>query len=143
MYNHQLTHYLPLEMLDLQQEMFYHSVDGGPFVIEAGPLPLRCEGGMSSMEIGQFPTRSRGIVQTFLHTEGTSCVAGCDDMCRRLHLFERCRWNCSPMQLIEYERNIEDASHLCRQTKARPLQNTLIEPAIFEMSFFWRHVCHL
>lgn len=53
-------------MLDLQQEMFYHSVDGGPFVIEAGAFPLRCKGGMSSTEIGQFPTRSRGIVQTFL-----------------------------------------------------------------------------
>ncbi|KLO89777.1 Uncharacterized protein LW93_1839 [Fusarium fujikuroi] len=66
---------------DLQQEMFYHSVDGGPFVIEAGPLPLRCKGGMSSMEIGQFPTRSRGIVQTFLHTEGTSDVARIATQC--------------------------------------------------------------
>ncbi|KAJ0151521.1 Eukaryotic translation initiation factor 3 subunit A [Fusarium oxysporum f. sp. albedinis] len=76
-------------------------------------------------------------------TEEAPCVAGCDDMCRRFHLFKRCRWNCNPMQLMEYERNIEDASHLCRQINVRFLQNTLSEPAIFEMSFFWCHVCHL
>lgn len=51
------------QLPDLLKELrIHHLAEGYPFVIDTATLPLRCRCGMLSEEIGQFSTRSRGIL---------------------------------------------------------------------------------